>query len=135
VGRGEGGVGLLDGAVEVDRAGEVFEDDGLEAELGGGDGGEADAEIVGEAGKEEAGEFALAEVAGEAGGCAVVFGEGGVAVDRAAEAFAEEELGMGNLEVGVEGSAGGVLDAVIGPEVLGSVGGLDRVREGLLAGV
>ena len=70
---GEAGVGFFDGAGaveaggEVDGAGEVFEDVAFEAEAGAVDGGEADAEVVGEAAEEEAGEVALAEVAGEAG--------------------------------------------------------------------
>ena len=90
------------------------------------DGGVADAEVVGEAAEEEAGEVALAEVAGEAGGGdVVVFEEGGVAVDVAAEAFAEDEFGVRDVESGVEGCAFGVLDGVIGPEGLGAVGGFD----------
>ena len=113
----EGAVGGVDGAGESHGAGEVFDDDGFEAEPGGGDGGEADAEVVGEAGEEEAGEVALAEVAGEAGGGgAVVFEEGGVAVDVPAEAFAEDEFGVGDVEGGVEVGAGGVS------------GGSDRAR-------
>jgi hypothetical protein len=107
----------------------------LEAEGGAVDGGEADAEVVGKAAEEEAGEIALAEVAGEAGGGGVVvLEEGGVAVDVAAEAFAEDEFGLGDLEAGVELGAGGALDAVVGPEVLGAVGSLDGV-EGELAGM
>ena len=83
-------------------------------------------------------EVAFAEIAGEAGGGgAVVFGEGGVAVDVLAEAFAENELGVGDGEAGVEVGAGGALDAVVGPEVLRAVGGfdggLDTVWEWLLA--
>ncbi len=92
------------------------------------DGGVADAEVVGEAAEEEAGESAFAEVAGESGGSVVVvLEEGGVAVDVGAEAFAEDELGVGDVEGWVEGCAGGVLEAVIGPEGLGSVRGLDGV--------
>ena len=101
--------------------------------MGGGDGGEGDAEVEGDAGEEEAAEVALAEIAGEAGGGrAVVFGEGGVAVDVLAEAFAEEELGVGNGEGGVEVGAGGALNAVVGPEVLGAVGELYCVGKRLL---
>jgi hypothetical protein len=65
---GEAGVGRLDGSRQPDGAGEVFDDEGLEAEAGGGEGAEADAEVVGEAGEEEPREAALAQVAGEAGG-------------------------------------------------------------------
>ncbi len=46
----------------------------------------------------------------------------------AAEALAEDEFGVGDREVGVEGCAGGVLEAVIGPEGLGAVGGLDTLE-------
>ena len=48
----------------------------------------------------------------------VVFEEGGVAVDVAAETFAEDEFGVGDREAGVEGCAVGVLEGVIGPEGL-----------------
>lgn len=86
----------------------------------------ADAEVVGEAAEEEAGEVALAEVPSEAGGCGVVvLEEGGVAVDVAAEAFAEDEFGVGDGEGGMEGCAFGVLEDVFGPEGLGTVGGLN----------
>lgn len=136
VGLGEAGVCVFDGAGEGDGAGEFFEDEAGEAEAGAVDGGEADAEVVGEAAEEEAGEVALAEVAGEAGGSGVVvLEEGGVAVDVAPETFAEDELGVGDLEAGVELGAGSALDAVVGPEGLGAVGGFDGVGEGLLAGV
>jgi hypothetical protein len=87
----------------------------------------ADAEVVGEAAEEEAGEAALAQVSGEAGGGeVVVFEEGGVGVDVAVEAFAEEEFGVGDVEAGVQGCAFGVLEGVIGPEGLGAVVGVDR---------
>ena len=90
------------------------------------DGGVADAEVVGEAAEEEALQVALAQVAGEAGGGAVVvFEEGGVAVDVAAEAFAEDEFGVGDVKGWVEGCAFGVLEDVFGPEGLGAVVDLD----------
>jgi hypothetical protein len=74
---------------KVDGAGGVFDDDGFEAESFAVDGGVADAEVVGEADEEEALEVAFTEVAGQAGwGAVVVFEEGGVTVDVAAEAFA-----------------------------------------------
>ena len=99
------------------------------------DGGVVDTEVVGEAAEEEALEPPFAKVAGEAGWCAViVFEEGGVAVDVAAEAFSEDEFGVGDGERGVEGCAFGVLEDVIGPEGLWAVGGFDGL-EGLLARV
>jgi len=42
-----------------------------------------------------------------------------------AEAFAEDQFGMGDREPGMEGCAFGVLKGVFGPEGLGAVGGLD----------
>lgn len=74
---GEGCVGFVDGVGQIDSAGEVFEDESPEAELGGGKGGEADAKVIGQATEEEACKASLAEIAGKAGGGdAVVFGEG-----------------------------------------------------------
>ena len=61
-------VGGVDGAGapaagwKVDGVGEVFEDEGFEAEAGGREGGEADAEVVGEAAEEEAPQAAFASV-------------------------------------------------------------------------
>ena len=52
----------------------------------------------------------------------VVFEEGRVAVDSGAEPFAEYQFGVGNVQGGMEGCAGGVLHAVIGPERLRAVG-------------
>jgi hypothetical protein len=90
------------------------------------DGGVADAEVVGEAAEEETREVALAEVAGEAGGGAVVvFKEGGVAVDVTTEAFAEDQFGVGDVQRWVEGCAYSVLEDVFGPKGLGAVRGID----------
>ena len=114
------------GVAEIDGASGVFDDDGFEAEVAAVDGGVADAEVVGEAAEEETGEVALPEVAGEAGGGAVVvFEEGGVAVDVAAEAFAEDEFGVGDVQGWVERCAYGVLEDVFGPKGLGAVRGID----------
>ncbi len=99
---------------------------------------EADAEVVGDAGEEEASEAAFAKIAGEAGGgLLIVFGEGGVAVDVFAEALAEDELGVGDGEIGMELGAASALDAVVGPECLRAVegldGGLDTMWKGMKA--
>ena len=141
VGGGEGRVGGFDGAgqtggaCQVDGATGVFNDDGVKAEALAVDGGEANAEVVSEAAEEEAGEIAFAEIPGEAGGGGVVvLKEGGVGVDVGAETLAEDAFGLGNVEGRVKLGAGGLLQAVIGPEALGSVGGLDRLV-GLLVGV
>ncbi len=60
----------------------------------------------------------------------VVFEKGGVAVDLASEALAQDQFGMGNVQVGVEVGSRGALDTVIGPEGLGAVGDLNPL-EGL----
>jgi len=122
----EGGVGFVYASGQVDGAGGVFDDYGFEAEGVAVEGGVADAEVVGEAAEEEAGEVALAEIAGEAGGGGVVvFEEGGVAVDVAAESLSQDEFGVGDVEGWVEGCAFGVLEDVFGPECLRAVGSFD----------
>ena len=71
-------------------------------------------------------QVSLAEVACEAcRGGVVVFEEGGVAVDVAAEAFAEDEFGVGDVQGWVERCAYGVLEDVFGPKGLGAVRGVD----------
>ena len=123
MGRCESGVGGIDGAGESDGAGGVFDDQGFEAELLAVNGGEADAEVVGQTAEEKAVEAALAEVAGEAGGrFMVVFEEGGVTVDVLPEALSQNEFHMGDIERGVERGAFGVLETVVGPEGLSAVG-------------
>src|SRR6185437_8421541 len=99
------------------------------------DSGVADAEVVGEPAEKQALKTALAQVSGEAGrGEVIVFEEGGVGIDMAAKAFAQDQLGMGNVERRVEGGAGAVLQAMLGPERLRAIERLDRI-EGLLAGM
>jgi hypothetical protein len=75
---------------------------------------------------------AFAQIACKTGrGEVVVLEEGGVGVDVAAKAFAEDQLGVGNVEGRMKGSAGGVLHAVFRPERLRAMRGLDGL-EGLL---
>ena len=63
----------------------------------------ADAVVVGKAGEKDALEAAFAQVAGEAGRRgAVILEEGGVRVDGAAEALAQDELGVGQMEIGMK---------------------------------
>jgi len=77
-GFGEFGLDVVDGAVEIDGAAGVADDNRVEAQAAGVEGRVADTEVVGEAGEKDAGESALVEVAGEAGGGgAVVFGDCG----------------------------------------------------------
>ncbi len=128
---GEVGMGGFEGSGEGNgTAGFRDEEDG-EAGADAVCGGEADAEVESQAGDDDALEAAFAEVAGETrGGGAVIFKEGGVGVDLRAEAFAEDELGVGDVEAGVEFRTGGALDAVGRPQGLGAVGHLD----GLIGG-
>jgi len=80
-------------------------------------------------------QVAFAKVAGETSWCGVVvFEEGGVAVDVAAEAFAKDELSVGDVQCGVECCAFGVLDDVFGPEGLWAVGRLDGLKGLLVVG-
>ena len=60
----------------------------------------------------------------------IVFEEGGVAVDVAAEAFAEDEFGVGDVQGWMEGCAFSVLEDMFWPEGLGAVVDLDGL-EGL----
>jgi hypothetical protein len=129
------GVGFGDCVGKVDGAGGVFDDDGFETECFAVDGGVANAKIVGQAAEEEALQVPLAEIASEAGwGGVVVFEEGGVAVDVAAEAFAEDEFGVGDEKRWVEGCSTGVLDDVLGPEDLGAVVDFDDLERLFVVG-
>jgi len=47
---------------------------------------------------------------------------------KAAEAFAQDEFGVGDIEAAVKGCAEGVLQAVFGPEGLRAVRGLNRLE-------
>ena len=51
---GKSGVGGFDGTGKSDGAGGIFDDQGFKAELLAVDGGEADAEVIGQAAEEEA---------------------------------------------------------------------------------
>ena len=91
-------MGSLHGAGEVDGAAGIFNDDDLEAAACAVGSGEADAEVEGEAGDEDTTDAAVANPAGEAGGgLVVVFVEGGVGVNLAMDAFAEDEGGVGDV--------------------------------------
>lgn len=128
----EGIVGLSDGVRQVDGAGGVFNDEALESEGGAVDGGVTDAEVVGQSAEEQSLQAALAQIPCKAGrGEVVVLEEGRVGVDVATKAFAEDQLGVGNVECRMEASAGGILQAVFGPERLRAVRSLDGL-EGLL---
>ena len=130
---GKGCVGSVDG-IRSNAASEIFNDDGFEAETRSGESAEADAVVVGDTGEEQSRQAALAQVSGEAcGRDAIVFRERGVAVDVLAEAFAEEEFGVRDLERGMEICAGSALDAMVGPEVLRAVGSLHGVGKRLFA--
>ena len=62
----EGHVCFVDGIEQIDGASGVFDHYGFEAVSLAIKGGVADAEVIGEAAEEEAGEVAFAKVAGEA---------------------------------------------------------------------
>ncbi len=137
---GKGGFCMGDGAGgarsagQIDGPGEVLENYGLKAEAMRVERAETYAEVIGQTDEEEAREFAFPEVAREAGaGVLVVLYESGVAVDVFAEAFAEQELRVRDVESGGNGGTGGALDAVVRPEVLNAVWDFYRVRERVFA--
>jgi len=130
---GEGCVGGVDRRCS-NASSEVFDDDGFKAQPSSSKGTEADAVIVSNTGEEQTRQAALAQVTGET--CwrnAVVLGEGRVAVDVLAKAFAQQQLSMRNGECRMEFSAGRSLNAVVRPESLRAVRSFDGVRKRLLA--
>ena len=97
-GFGEFGVDGGDGAIEVDGAAGVAQDERVEAEAARVESGVADAIVVGKAGKEDAREAALAQIAGKASGRgAVVLKECRIGINLRAEAFAQDQLGSREL--------------------------------------
>lgn len=129
----ESGVGFGDRARQIDSTAGIFDDEALKSQGRAIDRGETDAEVVGQPAKEEAIEAAFVQVSGKPGGGEViVLQKGRVGVDMAAEALAEDEFCLGNVERGMEGSAGRALDAMLGPERLRPVRSLDHLK-GLLA--
>ena len=121
-------MGGVEGAGEVYGTAGILNDEDFEGAACAVGGGVADAEVEGKAGDEDALDAAVADPIGESGGgLVVVFVEGGVGIDLAMDAFAEDERGVGNVEGGVELRAGRALNAVVGPERLWAIGGLDGV--------
>jgi len=124
--RVEGGVGFGDRVWQIDRAAGIFDDEALKAQRCAVDCRETDAKVIGQTAKEEAIEVALVQVAGETGGGEViVLQKGRVGIDVAAESFAENEFCLRKIERRMEGSAGRALDAVLGPERLRPIRGMD----------
>ena len=58
----------------------------------------------------------------------VVFEERRIGIDLGMEALAQDQLGVGNIERGVNFRAARALDAVIGPKDLRPIGGLYRLE-------
>src|SRR5262245_61462956 len=133
-----------DRAVDVDAAASILDHHHGKALAARVLGRIAYAEIEREPRNEDSVQAPLAQITGKAGGgLAVVLVEGGVGIDPSAEALAQNELGVRNLQVVVELRTGGVLNAVIRPQDLLSVvdrDGLERTfvamrrRERVVAG-
>jgi hypothetical protein len=120
--------GLPGGEGKADAAAGIFQNHGLEAGVDGIFGGVGDAEIRGEACEEDAGEGALAQIGGQARRrAAVVFGEGGVAVDLAPKTLADNHFDARGQKIGVKCGVGRGLECVVGPEGLFAVGHVDFV--------
>jgi len=89
-------VSRLDTAGQTDSAAGIFDDDAFEIEGNPINGRVADAEIVGETAQEKAFDATLPEVAGKpCRSSVVVFQKSRVGIDVPAEAFANDELGVG----------------------------------------
>src|SRR5262245_10238092 len=111
-----------DRAVDVDAAARVLDHDHGKVLAARVLGRVAHTEIEREARGEDAAEAPLAQITGKAGrGLAVVLVEGGVGIDGRPEAFAQNELGVRNLQSVVELRARGALNAVIRPQDLLSI--------------
>ncbi len=100
----------------LDAAAGVLDHHHLQACCRGVDRGEMDAVIGRQAAQEGAPEPTIAQIAAQPGrGLVVVFEEGGIGIDLGASALADNQLGPGRLQVGVEGGARGALHAVVRP--------------------
>src|SRR6516165_6035153 len=120
--RREAGARGGDRAVDVDAAASILDHDHGEALAARVLRRVADAKIEREPRHEDSRQAPLAQITGKAGGgLAVVLVEGGVGIDRRSEAFAQDELGVRNLQVVVELRTGRVLNAMIRPQDLLSV--------------
>ena len=109
---------LRDGAVEVEGAAGIADEDGFKAEAASVKRGVAHAVVVGQAGEKNAGEIPLVEITGQAGGSfAVILKKGGVGIDSPAESFAEDQLGLWQMETGVELGAVGALGTGLAKEL------------------
>src|SRR5262249_2654794 len=112
-----------DRAVDIDAAASILDHDHGKALAARVPGRVAYAKIEREPRHEDSSQASLAQGTGKAGGgLAVVLVEGGAGLDPRAEALAQNELGVRNLQVVVELRTGGVLNAVIRPQDLLSVG-------------
>jgi hypothetical protein len=91
-------------------------------------GGVAHAKIKCEPGQKNAGKAPFPQIAYEA--CrrlSIVLVEGGVGVDRAMNAFAQHEPGVGNVQILVEFRAARGSNAMVRPKDLRSIVNKDRV--------
>src|SRR5207247_2138697 len=111
-----------DRALDVDAAASILDHDHGKALAARVLGRVAYAEIEREPRNEHSRQAPLAQITGKAGGgLAVILVEGGVGIDPRAEALAQNELGVRNLQVVVELRTGGALNAMIRPQDLLSV--------------
>src|SRR5580704_16325174 len=119
---------LCNRAIQVDGAAGVAQNHRLKAKPPRIERGIADAEIVGQSNKKAAPEPALAQIAGQAGvRGAVVLKKRGVGIDLRAKSFAQNQLGLRQIECSVERGSGSALHAVRGPQSLRAVVQLNRI--------
>jgi len=123
------------GVFHIDSAAGVFNDEDFKAFFVCVQRGGSDAKIISESGDKNALHAFSAEMISKTGGGGViVVGEGGVGIDMQLLAFANDKLGIGDVQCGVQRGACGLLHAVIGPQHLLAVGGGDAFEDGV-AGV
>ena len=90
------------------------------------DGGVAHAEVIGQPGEKDACECSLAQIASETGARqAIIFVKGGIGVDRAATAFAQNQFCVVQLKMRVKRRAQASLHAVVGPKHMEAMDRLD----------
>src|SRR5262245_24374280 len=109
-------------AVDVDATARILDHQRGEARLSRVERRPGHAEICGKTDQEHLVEIPLPQIAGQScRGLAVRLEEGGVRIHLLAVTLADDQLGVRNLEVLVQGRAVRALDAVIGPQHLSPV--------------
>lgn len=125
----EFGVDGSDRTIQIDGTAGVSKDKGRQAQTSRIQRRVPHAKVIGQTGKKDTAQTAIAQVAGEAGRSGVVIlKKCRIGVDLAAEALAEDELGPQRIEIWMELRTSAALQAVIRPEGLRAVGHFDLLK-------